>query len=369
VKHDLSVVIADMGSGGAQRVVSLLVTEWVNAGLRVALITMSDPSSDFFIVDQRVTRISLGGLEDSTSLAGAVVANRGRIRSLRNAISDAAAPVVVSFVGATNILTILAARPLEARVVISERNDPARQRLGRGWDLLRKLLYRRADVVTANSEGALRTLRRFVPARKLRLVSNPVAAGGERNPESHSILFVGRLVPQKGVDVLLDAMDLVRREIPDARLTIAGAGELEAELKQHSDRLGLEMAVRWLGVKDDLTGWWKTTQVFVLPSRFEGTPNALLEAMAWGIPCVVTTGVGGALDLMQDGRSGRVVESGDATALASAIVGLLSDPAAATEMGEAAREMVKELTPPTIAGRWLDVLNIGSPERTKSEDP
>lgn len=361
MSHDISVVIADMGSGGAQRVVSLLAKEWSDAGLRVGLITLSEASTDFFRVDPRVTRICIGGLDESTSLLRALGANRARIKSLRGAIVHSGAPVVISFVGATNILTILAARSLDVRVVISERNDPARQSLGRAWDLLRRRLYRKADVVTANSEGALRALNAFVPAAKLRLVHNPVAQGGQRDPEPGHILFVGRLVAQKGIDVLLDAMATVVSSVPTGRLTIVGGGELEGTLRAQADRLKLGDSVRWIGVTDDLAMLWRTAQVFVLPSRYEGTPNALLEAMAWGLPCAVTTGVGGALDLVEDRRSALVVPIGDVEALADAIVELLRDQALADRVGNAAKEAVEDLTPAVVARRWLALLNIERP--------
>ena len=97
-----------------------------------------------------------------------------RISILRRAIKGTSPKVVLPFLPETNILTILSTIGLNTRVVISERNDPALDRLGFGWDFLRKFLYRYADVVSANSEGALNTLKEYVPEYKLKFVPNPV---------------------------------------------------------------------------------------------------------------------------------------------------------------------------------------------------
>lgn len=145
---DIALVISDLGDGGAQRVLVQLAAHWSGAGRSVTIITQAGPESDFFDIPNGVRRMAAGGLGPSPNLVQRLFANLRRIRLLRRAMRDTGAPIVVSFVGRTVIATIIAHLGLPMRLIISERNDPRRQSLRPAWDILRRVLYRRADVVT-----------------------------------------------------------------------------------------------------------------------------------------------------------------------------------------------------------------------------
>jgi glycosyltransferase involved in cell wall biosynthesis len=147
---------------------------------------------------------------------------------------------------------------------------------------------------------------------------------------------LARLSRQKGLDVLLDAMALLVRERPDARLSIAGGGPLEVELRMHARRLGLDGHVRFEGWVPDGRALLADWDVFVLPSRWEGMPLALLEARAAGLPSVATD-VGGAREIIRDGEDGWVVPTEDPASLAAALLDLADDPARRAEWGARAR--------------------------------
>ena len=209
MNRSVVIVIESLGGGGAQHVASTLANYWAANGIAVACITFSSPASDVFKLENGVRRIVIGGAGISNNSFMGVVANALRIRNLRSAIRDSGAGTVLSFVGSTNILSILAAARLGKRVIVSERNDPARQSLGRIWDLLRRLLYSRADLVIANSRAAISTMTRYVGADKLAWLPNPVRNPGPslgpldvRRP---FFLAAGRLDAQKAYDVLLTA--------------------------------------------------------------------------------------------------------------------------------------------------------------------
>src|SRR5690606_38629302 len=132
-------------------------------------------------------------------------------------------PEVSSFIASTNILTILASRFLPGRLVISERNDPRRQSFGTAWDALRKLLYRQADVVTANSISALEAMRTYVPEGKLQLAENPLpSAVLDRDGilREKIIICVARLHPQKAHNRLLEAFARLAARFPQWRLSL-----------------------------------------------------------------------------------------------------------------------------------------------------
>ena len=159
-------------------------------------------------------------------------------------------------------------------------------------------------------------------------------------PSGPLVIFTGRLVREKGVDVLINAWPQVQQQVPDAHLIIVGEGDKRAELEAQVQRLNLNAQVLFLGGCDDVTSYLQTADVFVLPSYAEGLPVSLLEAMACGLPCVATA-VGGTLQLIEDGVTGRAVAVGDPAALASGLVEALTTPDAG-DWGAQAHQLIAE---------------------------
>ncbi len=157
-------------------------------------------------------------------------------------------------------------------------------------------------------------------------------------------LYAGRLVYQKGVDALLRAWRRVQEGMPtgqQTRLVIAGAGPSQASLERLARTLGITDCVEFVGLQRDILTWLHRSDLVVLPSRWEGMPNAVLEAMACGLPCVATR-VSGSEDIIQDGVNGLLVEPDDDEALASALLSLLRDLELCQQYGHAARATVEE---------------------------
>ena len=372
---DIALIISDLGEGGAQRVVSLLANHWVETGFKVVVITQAGPDEDFFRLSPLVRRIVAGGLGASPSVAHRLVHNFVGIMKLRRAIRAAAAPVVVAFVGRTAVRAVLAAAGLAIRLIVCERNDPARQSLGAPWDFLRRRLYRRADIVTANSHTAIAALSAYVPAAKLAYLPNPIAppaetpGGAVAAKESSGFLNVGRLDRQKAHDVLLEAFARVGDVTSGWPLTIVGEGPQRELLLLQARDLAISESIAWPGRVGDPFPYYRAAEVFVLPSRFEGLPNALLEAMSCGLACIVSDAAGGALEFVEDEISGLVVRSEDPAALAHAMARLAGDAELRKRLGEAGKLRVQaELGLDRVGALWAEVLEI-EPNRRKPAPP
>ncbi|MDP6708706.1 MAG: glycosyltransferase family 4 protein, partial [Alphaproteobacteria bacterium] len=347
--------------GGAQRVFTHLANAWAAEGRPISLVTLSAPGSDFFRLAPEIRRISIDGLAPSKGPLAAVTANLRRLKALRRAFKACGAPRVLAFTGAMNVLTVLATRGLGLEVTISERNDPARQSLGRAWDLLRRRTYPMADRVTANSRGAIATLERFVPAEKLAFVPNPVVqdrSSARADLAGPTILNVGRLAPQKAQDVLIDAFAAVAADHLGWQLAIVGTGESEAALRRQAGDLGIADRVHFVGQVADPNPYYLAAEVFALPSRFEGTPNVLLEAMSAGMPCIVSDASGGPLEYVDDGKTGLVVPADDWQALVGALRRLIENPDLRQALGEAARQRLRGHGAEAVLEAWTEALGL-----------
>jgi len=205
--------------------------------------------------------------------------------------------------------------------------------------------YECAHTIVANSQAAAaRLLTERVPAKKIAIVPNgvdfdrflPRVVRGRLR----KVLTVANLRHEKGHDVLIEAAAHVLRRFPDASFGLVGSGPEYQRLRALTDARGVSHAVTFYGHREDVPVHLADADIFVLPSRTEAFPNAVLEAMATGLP-VVASAVGGLLELIDDGRTGLLVRADDPIALAHALCRLMSDPALAAGLGDAARDAVR----------------------------
>ena len=399
-------VIAHLGAGGAQRVAVNAANALVSRGIDIHVITLSHRPQAYRLDSQVVlhtlsrsstdlatrlgTDLKTQHSASSFNAASATVPGspmsafaralirRGhavgrplysvlhsgallkRIWCLRQRLKAISADTTLAFLTQTNILTVLATRGLGTHTVISERNDPRLQRHQYPIELLRRLTYRFADVVTTNSQGTLSALESFVARKKLAYLPNPLTLNAiEESAQftAPTVIAVGRLVEQKGFDVLLEAWAKVAPLLPGWRLAILGDGPLGGALQDLSRSLMIETRVDWLGHVSDPIPFLRGAKFYVLTSRFEGTPNALLEAMACGIPAVVSDASPGPRELIgRNGDAGLTVPVGDIEATARAILELAQRKTLRLRLGVAAKERAREYDVKKTIKVWLEIL-------------
>lgn len=210
---------------------------------------------------------------------------------------------------------------------------------------LERLAVRRASRVVVMSHAmAAQAIRLGVPSEKIRVIHNACVPGPldlERPPEEPPLVgIVGRLSPEKGVDIGLKVYTAVRRRVPSARLIVAGEGPERQRLHAHARRLDVADSVTWLGYRDDLDDVYGRMSVLLVPSRTEGLPNVALEALAHGIP-VVAAAVGGLPEVIAHRYNGFLVSPGDNASMVEHVVSLLEDRTLRNRLGVHGRKHVE----------------------------
>jgi GalNAc-alpha-(1->4)-GalNAc-alpha-(1->3)-diNAcBac-PP-undecaprenol alpha-1,4-N-acetyl-D-galactosaminyltransferase len=362
-------VIASLGGGGAERVMTELCAAWSARGDDVTLLTLDDGGGDCYPVPAGVTRIPLDLASRSASTAGAIRANVLRARALRRALQHAGADVIVSFTDRTNVLVLMAARGLAVPVVIAERIDPRRHDIGGAWNLLRRLLYPSAAALVVQTDAVRRWADDIVPSERVAVIPNPVRAvtstrtdAGDRAPR---IVALGRLVEQKGFDVLIQAFASIASEFPQWQLVIHGEGPDRSALEARIAALDLGARITLPGRTPHPDASLANAAIFALPSRYEGFPNALLEAMSHGCACVATDCDSGPADLIVSGHNGVLTPVNDVFSLAEGLATLMDDAALRTRVGRAATAVTEQFHAPRIVESWDRVFAMVRPPATR----
>ena len=246
--------------------------------------------------------------------------------------------------------------------VASQRgNYHARYSKFRLW-LTEKLIYNTADILLTNAEPIQRYLCQRYPDKKIYSIPNllelPTKVWQQphrSDTEEKLIVSVGRFAPEKGHRYLIAALNLLKHQDITWRCTFLGEGELEAELRSLVEEYGLSSQVVFPGFCEDVFSVLLTADVFVLPSLHESSPNALIEAMAVGMPCVASD-VGGIVDLIEDGKNGLRIPPEDPEALASALHRVLTDSDFATILGRKARTTIQKKFDSTKSMQRLEAI-------------
>ena len=353
------VVISDMECGGAQQVVSKLLKAMLAKDFCLGLATLSSPTTDFFEVDQRVERYPMHLVDQSATISQRIKNNFLRVYGIRKAISAFKPDAVVSFIAPTNCLTILASAGLDVRVVVSERNDPRMQSFGWIWDRLRRVLYRFADIVTANSRDAVESLSEYVGRNKLQYLRNPARYTTEEETvtveyKGHPyFLSVARLHWQKNHEVTIKAFARIAQFLPDWRLVFVGTGERMEYLKNLVSQSNLEGRVLFEGQVSDPAEYYRRAELFIMVSMFEGQPNALLEAMIFELPVIVSDTIPDVDALVVKPRSGLKCAVNDETALADAMLRLAKDSDQRRTLGANGRRFMETYDGQEILEQWM----------------
>jgi len=361
-----------MSGGGAERQMSYLANHAVATGYDCSLITLSGNTGDAYSLDPRIVRIGLDVMRQSNGIWESIRSNRNRIRLLRETILNYRPDGVVSFCDNMNIMTLAAVSGSSARhipVIISERSDPRKQHLGWFWETLRRCYYPKCSACVVQTAAVGDYLKKIIGTSKPvhvvptafqldnqeHLLLTPTLPFSDDTTSGKRLLYAGRLSHEKGIDRLLAVWPALHQLFPDWRLLVAGEGAEKENWLQANASHPSAASIDWLGWVPDIRSLMASCDAFVLPSRYEGFPNALIESMNYGLPCVATDCSASIREIIVDNVSGVVVAN-DNQSLRVGLERLLENPLLREQLKKNANQAVASYSWPIVSQRWDKVL-------------
>lgn len=345
--------LPNLGAGGAERVVTILSSEFVKINIEVDIVLMMTEKIQYQ-VPEKVNVVCLNSLN---------MTKRQRLSVIRLYLKEQKAAygniVIIPFQDNCLKYVLLASVGLNIPVIACERNNPYQKGV-RVFDKLKANIPYLLSTSCVFQTSDARDYYCYYVRKKARVIANPINLDDRycwKGENSKTVISVGRLEIQKNQRNLIEAFALVHEKYPEYTLDIYGEGMLRKKLQEQIKMLKLETCVFLRGHCEDIYEKMENAYVFVLSSDYEGMSNALIEAMAIGVPTISTDHpIGAARMIIQNGKNGILVPTGNKKELYNAIKLVIENPKKGRNMAECAMKIRKELDVKEIVRQWLKII-------------
>ena len=339
--------VGTLKGGGAERVISILANKLAQKEAFDITILLYYDNIIFYCVNDNVRIVSA---EKNTGSRN-IFKNTLFIRDFFKKNADA----VISFLAPFNMLAIASIIGLKIPIIVADRNDPRKIPQNFLLRQLRNLLYIFADFVVLQTED---NRNYFNYLKRCSVINNPIDIKfNSNNPKKEkTIIDVGRLVKQKNHELLINAFVEIHKKYDDYKLVIFGDGDHKKHLAELIQELSLNDCVFLKGSTNDILTEMSRSQVFVLPSNYEGMPNSLIEAMCLGLP-VISTRVSGAKDLIVENENGILIDVGNKEQLIEKLSDLINSEEKREILGKNAKKIYDRLNSDRIVAEWEKLIN------------
>jgi glycosyltransferase involved in cell wall biosynthesis len=349
-------------SGGVERMSLALMNELCSRGHNIELLSWdSAEARTFYDLDSRVCwhKLSMG---DARFKAGWML-RLSRIIAIRKVVSKINPDLIIAFQHGPFLSIAIAILGLNIRIIAAERNAPDRffhLKSGKFKDIIFQT-FRLADCVTIQFDEYKKKYPDYLQDRIV-AIPNPVFpvenfTFNKKHNNKKFLLCVGRLSYQKNQSVLIKAFAKIAHLFPEWNLLLVGSGEDEKKLSKMVLEYTLDDRILFFSATLNIEHFYKISDLFCLPSRWEGFPNALAEAMAFGLPCVGYRDCSGVNQLIEDGLTGLLAGGmNNADSLAEILITLMRDENRRLEIGKSASEKIKKYSPEVVFNQWDDLI-------------
>ena len=354
--------ISSLKAGGAERVVSRLSSQLVKKGYDVSIVTLWDKLHDFYPLDPAVKRVVVGYHGGAENIFKRIQKIFLRLLKVRRALLTEEPDIVLSFLGKSNLIACFSCIGVNVPLIISERSQ---RKLKYPINILQYILYYRASALVSVSEGVSKDFF-WLPKNKKSVIYNPISWSRASEKLELSIqkklqdkeffLSVGSLRHVKGYDLLLASFAKVHKHYPAFYLFIAGEGNLKEELELLANKYQINKTVIFLGNIINIKTLLDQSFCYVLSSRNEGFPNALIEAMSVGAPCISFDCPHGPNEIITHNHDGLLVPPENIEKLTEAMCYMIEHPEERARMGNNALAINERLHIDKITAQWEEVI-------------
>lgn len=342
-------IIPTLRQGGAERVMSELANQWSSEKKNIHMVLLAK-SKQFYELSESVKIHKLGF--QNLGRTQKVFSEVKVFFRLRRLIKNEKPDYILSFMDKYNVFTILASRFLDVEVFVSDRSNPNKT-ISSSLFFLKKATYKYADGIIAQTELAKDVIESTYKNNNVEIIPNPIKeiCLYPNIKRENIIINIGRLIPEKGQKYLLEAFSLIKDK--SWKLIILGEGPLRKDLESQILRLGLRGQVYMPGSVSNIDKWLARASIFAFSSISEGFPNALLEAMVSGLPCVSFDCDTGPRDIIRNKENGFLIPLKNSVIMSVIFEELISKPDLRLKIGSEALKIKEKYDAKLISQKFL----------------
>lgn len=347
--------IGNLRKGGAERVVATLSNKLVEKN-EVIIITTTDEKVEYSL-DKSIKLFSLKNFDGNKN---PLVKNIIYLKRLKDYIKEIDPDIILGFLPEPSYRLLILKPFIKSPVIISDRNDPKIEYASLKSRTIMKFLYKRADGFVFQTDEARDYFCKKIQDKSI-VIANPVDDRFLKTKyvgyKSTEFINVGRLNEQKNQILLIESFKDVIKKYPNYKLLIYGEGSLKNELSMYIKDNKLNNNVKLCGNVDDIDNILKDKKGFILSSKYEGMPNALMEAMAVGVPCISTDcPCGGPRELIKNNINGLLVKSNDKNELVSAMYKIIENDKMCKKIAMSAKKNMNNYSCDKIVSKWFEFM-------------
>lgn len=358
-KSKIAFVIASLNAGGAERVLTNIANDLVKSfDVTIILLHKCTP---FYELDKNISiTYCLESYNPNPNILQSLKNHFLIFYSVLKILKKNKIDVGIGFMTTSNIHLAMASKVNGNPCIISERIHPEHHHLGRFWQILRNISYPFAKILVVQTESIKKYFEAFVKSDKIEVIKNPLSIQLMDKRENYVnrkniILNVGRLDDQKHQELLIRAFSNLNNE--NWEVILVGEGQLRKEYENLIFTLGLEQKISLVGNVTNIEDYYNIASIFVFTSRYEGFPNALTEAIYFGLPCISTDCPTGPSEIIESGKNGFLIPVGDQDELENKLKSLISDENLRQEFSRKGIESSNDFHPQVINTIWKSLIN------------